>query len=602
MAEPAAEPGHLALFRRVLLLALFVGLVPGGLDVARILTRGDLAPASVFYLVLALHMALALAAGLALFLLLALLPRRGLIRFATELVQLPFPNRWAETAGAVLLLLLLALTGPLSGAVEERRLAREFPAVEAEPEAPEPLPAGNRPNVIILVLDTVRADHLSLYGYHRPTSPNLQRLAPEFLVCRKAISSAPWTVPSHASLFTGLYSNAHGARSFLPQNIGKGSWSNVYTLDTNWPTLAGTLGEHGYLTAGLVSNPYLSPHSGLHRGFQQYRFQTNGNYLLPLRCQWLMKSLFEDRWRAVFDKPQQSAWQLNRRINRWLDIHGDRPFFLFANYMDAHLPHHAPPPFCNAFPGRLADFSFDIPFEEKIMARRRPVNEAEEAHLHALYDGSIRYLDHQLGLLLEGLRRRGLYEESLIVLLSDHGEYFGEHALLEHSKDVYEPAMAVPLMIRFPGGEPRGEVTARAHLVDVLPTVLSVLGLEVPGWAAGADLRRLDQERRLLGENYYARVKDLRRSYGHRFRRVRQAVYQGPWKYIHSSDGGSELYDLEADPMETTNLATSRPEVVESLRLWLEQQLAATPDVGGGSLPLEVDEETRERLKALGYI
>jgi arylsulfatase A-like enzyme len=590
------------LLRCTLLLALWGGLVLGGLDVARILTRGDLTPVSIHYLVVALNMAQAVAGGLLFFLLLGYLPRRGLVRFAADLVQLPFPGPRAEAAGAVLVLLLAGLTGPLTGLAEERRLAGEFPPAAQDPAAGRARPADNAPNVILLVLDTVRADHLSLYGYGRPTSPNLERLAPEFLVCRNTISAAPWTVPSHASLFTGVYPYRHGARSFLPQEIRKGSWSNVFTLDQRQATLAGLLGRHGYLTAGLVSNPYLSPRSGLNRGFDQYQYQPNRNYLLPLRCQWLMKTFFGYRWRAVFDKPQQSARQLNRRIERWLDRHGDRPFFLFANYMDAHLPYSAPPPFATAFPGRLPGFRYNRTFEATIMGRKRPVMEAELEHLHAGYDGSIQYLDHELGQLLDGLRRRGLYRNSLIVLLSDHGEYFGEHALLEHSKDVYEPAMAVPLMVKFPGGEPHGEVTARTHLVDVLPTILSVLGFEVPDQAPGTDLREVTEGRTLLGENYFARVKDLRRQYGHRFRRVRQAVYQGPWKYIHSTDGNSELYDLASDPREFTNLILKRPEVAEPLRQWLEEQHSAGPAAGDPARPLEVDEETRARLEALGYI
>lgn len=601
MARPRPESGRFTFLRHALLLALSVGLILGILDLYRIVTRGDLTPAGVLYLVLVLNMAQAVILGLLLSVPLAFLPRRGLVRFVTELVHLPFPSRWVEAAVASLLVLVAALAGPLVVRAEEKGLAREFPVAAEAAESGEGLPA-DQPNVIVLVLDTVRADHLSLYGYKRPTSPNLERLAPEFLVCRNAISSAPWTVPSHASLFTGLYPFSHGARSFLPKKIRTGGWSNVFTLDSKWMTLAERLDRHGYLTAGLVSNPFLSRRSGLGQGFQQYQFRANRNYLLPLRCQWLMKTLFENRWRAAFDKPQQSAWQLNRRIERWLDVRGDRPFFLFANYMDAHLPHHAPPPYCNVFPGRLPGFSFDGPFETEIMARRRPVKVDEVAHLHALYDGSIQYLDHHLGRLLDGLRRRGLYENSLIVVLSDHGEYFGEHALLEHSKDVYEPAMAVPLMVKFPGGKPRGDVTVRTHLIDVMPTIFSELGLEVPAGAPGTDLREVTGGRTLLGENYFARVTDLRRPYGHRFRRVRQAVYQGPWKYIHSTDGSSELYDLEADPREFSNLIDEHPDVAETLRLWLEEQLAAEPSAGDDSKPMEVDEETRARLEALGYI
>lgn len=601
MASSRPEPGRYTFLRHALFLALSVGLVLCGLDIYRIVTRGDLTPTGILSLVVILNMVQALAVGLLVSLPLALLPRRGLVRFIAELVQLPFPNPWVEAAGAVLIILLAALTVPLAGMAEERRLAEEIPVAAEAPEAGSTLPADS-PNVIMLVMDTVRADHLSLYGYKRPTSPNLERLAPEFLVCRNAISSAPWTVPSHASLFTGLYPYSHGARSFLPQNVRTGNWSNVFTLDPKWTTLAELLGQRGYLTAGLVSNPYLSPYSGLNQGFQRYRFQTNRNFLLPLRCQWLMKRVFGHRWRATFDKPQLSAWQLNRRIERWLDLHGDRPFFLFVNYMDAHLPHHAPPPFCTAFPGHLHGFQFNRPFEATIMGRERPVKVDEVAHLHALYDGSIQYLDHHLGRLLDGLRRRGLYEKSLIVLLSDHGEYFGEHALLEHSKDVYEPAMAVPLLVRFPGGKPSGEVTARTHLIDVMPTILSVLGVEVPPQARGEDLREVNEGRTLLGENYFARVKDLRQAYGHRFRRVRQAVYQGRWKYIHSTDGSSELYDLDADPREFSNLILDRPEVAEPLRQWLEEQLAAELPADETSRPLEVDEETRSRLEALGYI
>jgi len=595
------EAGRAALIRRMLILALAVGLVLGGLDLARMLSQGDLAPASVHYLVLLLNMAQALAAGLAIAIPLSLLPRRGLVRFVTDLLQLPFPGPRAEAAWLALVLLLAALAGPLAATADQRRLVRT--TAEAAGSAPPAAAApADRPNVILLVLDTVRSDHLSLYGYDRATSPNLERLAPEFLVCRDTISSAPWTVPSHATLFTGLYPAAHGARSFLPRKIPKKFWSNVYSLERGRITLAERLAAAGYLTAGLVSNPFLSRRSGLGQGFHHYLYQPNRNFRLSLHCAWLMNHLFGDRYRAVFDKPQQTAWQINRRIEAWLDRYADRPFFLFANYMDAHMPTHAPPPFCDAFPGRLDGFHFNVPFEAAIMGRERPVSDAEKAHLHAFYDGSIRYLDHHLGLLLDGLRERGLWEKSLILLLSDHGEFFGEHALLEHSKDVYQPAMAVPLMVKFPGGEPAGEVTVRTHLADVMPTILDVAGVVPPDGLPGMDLRQVSGGRRLLGENYFARIKDLERPYGRRFFRVRQAVYQGRWKYIHSTDGNSELYDLETDPDEQKNLIKARPDVAVAMQAWLMEQLESAAADSEGPRPMEVDEETKKRLEALGYI
>jgi arylsulfatase A-like enzyme len=430
------------------------------------------------------------------------------------------------------------------------------------------------PNVVLVTLDTVRADHLSAYGYGVRTSPRLEALAREATLYRRAYSAAPWTIPSHASLFTGKFPFEHGAHSFP---VDRPDVSNVYPLDAAHLTLAEALRAGGYHTAAFVANAgYLAPRWGLNQGFDTY----------------LARQVY--------------AAELNKPVRRFLRREAREPFFLFVNYMDAHRPYNSAPrpgllprPVVPPDDGRLL-----VELYKRVMpAAAAPPPELVQQVVDQ-YDTALANLDEELGRLIDRLRELGMYERTLIVITSDHGEYFGEHALVEHSKDVYQPALHVPLVIKAPGQQEGREEWGPVSSVDLPRQVLAHLPRESFG-ERERDFPYAPGNHPLLAENYYTRAKDLvGQPWSARFRRVRAALFEGPFKLIRSSDGRHELYELERDPREARDLFAA--DVVTARRLLgaLERFERGRPRFRHGPPPslAAPSAEERETLRALGYI
>ena len=434
------------------------------------------------------------------------------------------------------------------------------------------------PNVVLIVLDTVRADHLSLYGHPVATSPRLEALARGATVYTRATAAASWTVPSHASMFTGRFAFEHGAHTLkLPRHREDGETEAVRPLDPGYLTLAEALAEMGYQTAAVVANAgFLNPRWGLDQGFERYVVQRG------------------------------RAHVVNTRVRQWLNEERakDRPFFLFVNYMDAHDPYNSAPR--EGLVPRPVTYDRGAAVEELYrvaMPGDREVPADLVQRVSDQYDTALANLDEEVGALLLALRNRGLLDDALVIVTSDHGEYLGEHNLVKHSKDVYQEVLAVPLVVKSPR-QRHGRVEALpvSH-VDVPRIVLAHLPREraaryfprfpfVPGGHP------------VLGENYYARARDrYRQPWSARFERVRTALYDWPYKLIASTDGRHELYDLHRDPRESRDLAAERGE----LRASLLRALASFQDKRGryeGRVgPVEeLDREELEELRALGYI
>jgi arylsulfatase A-like enzyme len=426
-----------------------------------------------------------------------------------------------------------------------------------------------QPNLLLITLDTVRADHLSSYGYERPTTPNLDAFASRASRYETCFSTAPWTVPSHASLFTGLHPFEHGAHSFEPRDRKRG---NVSPLDDSHETLAEVLRREGYDTAGIVANQaYLKPRLNLNQGF--------------------------DHW----DVKRARAKAINRRVFRWLAERDDRPFFLFVNYLDAHYPYNAAP-----VAGERAYEEDERPavtlerLVQRVMADGDAPGELGELVVEQ-YDRAIRNLDAQLGRLLRHLEKLGLYDETLILITSDHGEYFGEHGLVQHSKDVYQPALRVPLIVKWPG-QTRGEVVATpVSLVDLPRMILS--GLSPALAERYAERFRYEPGNHpILAENYYSRARDLFNPvYGDRFRRVRTAIFDDTYKFIHSSDGKHELYHLKLDRDEQRNLVAELPDRTRAMSAALRDLQKAGRWTGSEQDGFALSAQEIEELKAMGY-
>jgi arylsulfatase A-like enzyme len=474
----------------------------------------------------------------------------------------------------------------------------------------EPLPArsreagsSNRPDVVIVTLDTVRADHLSLYGYERDTTPRLEQLAREATLYTRAIASSDLTLSTHASLFTGMYARHHGARL--------GRFTGASRLSGRNATLAEILGQEGYRTLAVVGNPtYLAARYGLARGFEHYDdrrpvpfYPDLPPYLLarPLSAALEAIAPLDNSFRAAPYGYRRAA-EVNREVEALLEraYAPEDPLFLFVNYMDAHTPYDPPSPFDRRYPGRLAPEQ-DPPSMDALGAIRkleRELGEAERRHLVSQYDGEIAYVDHHLGRLFELLQELGIYEGSLIIVTSDHGEALGEHGLLGHGVSVYQNQVYVPLLIKFPEQREPAIVDELVSTVDLLPTVLDMLGLPIPAPAEGTSLapgasRRI---RSVLAESYPGVF--LHRAHP-RFRRVARAVFAGDLKLIATTAGGRELYDLSRDPEERDNLydADAPPrELEDELARWLASRRAVRP----GEKAI-LDDDARERLRALGY-
>ena len=379
-------------------------------------------------------------------------------------------QRWGRRLAAALAAVALAggIGFNVSRTWRERRVAGGLPAAR---EA--------APNVLLLVLDTVRAFSLSAYGYGRATSPVLAQLAARGVRFDRAVATAPWTLPSHASLFTGRY----------PHEMSAG-WS--VPLDGTFPTLAERLTSLGYVTAGFAANlHYCSYEFGVDRGFGYYR-----DYDVSVPEMWRSNSLsvalglwLVQRFGGYNAPGRLWADRMNERFLGWLDDERvrdrARPFFAFVNYYDAHGPYAPPAPFDTMFSGK------EPPTRD---SGSRDFTAAEVAGLVDAYDGSIAYLDRQLGELFAALERRGLLENTVIIVTSDHGEEFNEHGQMNHGNTVYFPSLHVPLIVAG-AGIPRGVIVAQpVTLRDVPATVLELVGAPakaaLPGQSLAQSWRR----------------------------------------------------------------------------------------------------------------
>jgi arylsulfatase A-like enzyme/tetratricopeptide (TPR) repeat protein len=408
------------------------------------------------------------------------------------------------------------------------------------PAAVVPAADLSRLNVLLVTLDTTRADHIGCYGYSRARTPRLDRLAKEGARFSQASSPAPITFTAHTSLFTGLYPFAHGAR-------GNGD----FYLADRFPTLATVLHQAGYRTAAFVSAFVLDHRYGLARGFDGY----------------------DDRMDAVADahvvdvEAERRGDHTVAALSAWLDAQGAGPgvpFFAWLHLYDPHTPYDPPSPF-------------------------------KESFADAPYDGEIAFADSLVGSVLDSLGRLGLLGRTLVVVVGDHGESLGDHGEETHSMFVYESAIHVPLIVWKPGLVPAGAVVAGpVRLTDVAPTILDLLGRPGLASAAARSLVEDMRGRRVTPPPVYAET--LAPEFMMNWAPLR-SVRDERWKLIEAPR--PELYDLEKDPGERVNLADAQPQTVRALTAVLAR-VAGT--ARGEMSRAEVDAETRDRLAALGYI
>jgi arylsulfatase A-like enzyme len=451
-------------------------------------------------------------------------------------------------------------------------------------EAGRPMPRAGSPNVLLIVLDTVRADHLSLYGYHRGTTPTLERLAKGGIRFDEARASAPWTLPSHATMFTGRWPHEVHARWMAPLR-GKSA------------TLAGFLGSRGYATAGFVANTlYCSYDTGLDRGFTHYEdyvfdLEPLGPFRTALLADRVVKAgsdlalalsrsfdagPFRPWQQAILGRllasPRKNAERINRDFLGWLSgrPNRERPFFVFLNYLDAHAPYLPPAGTSRRFgsiPQTPRDFSVLVEQWASLDQSRLP--ERYRAMARDCYDNCLAYLDECLGHLFRELERRGELDRTLVIVTADHGEEFGDHDLFDHGESLYRPEVRVPLLIVPPLGRRQQAVVTRAvSLRDLPATVVEMVGLEAGSPFPGESLARtwrpeaanlpsasvLDDG--VLSELESPNPANPSRGRSPASRGPLVSLAEGDFVYIRNeADGTEELFNDRDDPGERRNRA-----------------------------------------------
>ncbi len=399
------------------------------------------------------------------------------------------------------------------------------------------------PSVVLITLDTVRADHIGCYGYRRIETPSIDRLADEGIRFEHAYAQVPLTLPSHTVIMTGKYPMSNGVRDLTSPG-----------LSASVPTIAGIMRQNGYTTAAFVSSMVLNSMWGLNSGFEVYDDETDP----------------ADRARQSFASLERRGDRTVDRALAWLGSHSGRSFFLWVHLYDPHTPYRPPEPYLSRYAGHL-------------------------------YDGEIAFDDTQVGRLLARLRELKLYESALVVLAGDHGESLGEHGEAEHGFFIYSATLHVPLILKLPATAPRTRVVnAPAGLVDLAPTIFQLCGISrrftesleghpLPGIQEDAGAQQTPD---VYAESYYPR-----NTFGwHELR----AILTSQYEYIDAPR--PELYSLERDGGELHNLTAARSALALALRDRLELLESRYGNTKPAPSPGPLDSATIEKLRSLGYV
>jgi arylsulfatase A-like enzyme len=460
------------------------------------------------------------------------------------------------------------------------------------------LTASPRPNVVLIVMDTVRADHISAIGYDRDTTPRLKQLAADSVVYANAEAASDITITSHASLFTGMYPSWHGAYCQPPEAIYGRELAKTY------PTLAELMQASGYETIGVAANLYLRSDFGLERGFEEFRIPRPVP-LLPDGTPYLLRRTMRRGLSFLVDTAQfDRLYSFGEDIDSTLfSAVGQRrkpsaPLFVFMNYMDAHFPYVPPAPYNTQFPGKRARMTQDILEAEQTIITTGHDQPAEyRPHCVSQYDGGIAYMDAQVGRVVDWLKRENAYDNTMIVVASDHGESFGERSRVGHANSPYQNLLHVPLLVKFPRGGQTGVERRPVSLIDVAPSILAAAQAPVPATMQGRNLAAAGEPRVLYGETFPCPVMQPPVCPGGC---TAKAIIAWPMKYISSSNGKRELFDLSNDPNEQTNLFIRQQERATQLdgdlTAWRKNLPTQTRQTK------EVDPEKLKQLKGLGYI
>jgi arylsulfatase A-like enzyme/Flp pilus assembly protein TadD len=394
-------------------------------------------------------------------------------------------------------------------------------------------------HVVLISIDTCRADHLSCYGFNKQTTPHIDRIAQHGVLFENAVSPVPITLPAHISMLTGTIPPAHG----IHDNLN-------YVLTEEKPTLAEILKENGFRTGGVISAFVLDARFGLARGFEFYQDD------------------FVTVYNTAFGSERRGDESTDIALN-WLEEHKDEKSFLFLHYYDPHSQYNPPEPYAAAF-------------------------------ARAPYAGEIAFTDHCIGRVTAKLRELGMYDSTLLIVVGDHGEMLGEHGEAEHLYFIYESALKVPLIFKLPGSRKPVRVRQTAGLIDIVPTICGLLDLDIPSSVQGVNLEPLlrgEKPAGTVGAPRYFYIESMMPTY--LGANPLLGIRSDHWKYISTTR--PELYDLENDPTERVNLVKQQVRRARTYKSALEKILKQqrSTSLRGRRAP---DRETIEKLASLGYM
>jgi arylsulfatase A-like enzyme len=418
-------------------------------------------------------------------------------------------------------------------------------------------------SVIIILSDSLRQDHLGCYGYHRNTSPHIDRFAEDAALFENSYAQSPSTRPSVASIFTSLYPSTHGA--IYNQN----------SLPFSCLTLAEVLNNLKYKTAAFVENPLIRKKYKYHQGFDTVRLS-----------------------RIRMERPEHDADGFDEKILDWIDENSSFPFFLYVHFIDPHFPYRAPEDYFRYFDpeysGDTTGFDSDHAFVSHF--RRNP---RDLEHLVSLYDDEIRYMDDRFEKIIRCLQEKDLYDKTLVIFVSDHGEEFLEHGDIGHSSSLFSEQIDVPLIMRMPGRFRPGRYRRPVQHIDLFPTILDVLGIETERFPLAGKVIRTDSDEAFpSGSLVVSEHLRLQEKWGSTLR----SAIAFEWKLLQRiGTGGYSLFDLASDPGEKTDLYQMEPEMSRVLKSLLDSWEAARKKGMNPEL-LPLDREMRESLRTLGYI
>ncbi|MFC7231478.1 sulfatase-like hydrolase/transferase [Saliphagus sp. GCM10025308] len=450
----------------------------------------------------------------------------------------------------------------------------------------------NKPHVLLITVDSLRFDRCPRRPYGTVTAPNVAELSEEAITFSQAVSNGPATRSSFPSILTSTHPLAYGGYSYL---------------DNARPFIAKTLAEEGFQTVGYHSNPHLGADENYDMGFSEFRDAAEGSESIASTKDFVERRLDTDTWlykllrrfwhyftMSTGTSAYAKASSITENALSWIDTtwDGESSFFMWLHYMDVHYPFSPPNKYVEQNGDTPIPMSRTTELNGRMQEEPETLLEEDVDDLLTLYDGEVRFVDEQIGHIIEHLRNIGIYEETLLVITADHGEAFGEHDRFGHHPNLYDELLRVPLVIRVPGTDSR-DVEQQVSLVDLGPTIYDIVDIPIPDNVQGTSFAPL-----LRGDTMDEPVALVTAKGGDRL-----ACRTSHWKcFWRRDDETVELFDLRSDREEVMDVSTDNPEHVSRFKEIMEEYITEAEATDTDLPKMSKSDEVEERLKDLGYI